>query len=69
MGNIKQDDISQLPSEYIELANKCNNIEQLYKNVLKITTNYENESYDYPTNVQESLQNLVRTSLLEFPMC
>ncbi|AOW29287.1 hypothetical protein MG5_03797 [Candida albicans P57072] len=54
MGNIKQDDISQLPSEYIELANKCNNIEQLYKNVLKITTNYENESYDYPTNVQES---------------
>ena len=43
MGNIKQDDISQLPSEYIELANKCNNIEQLYKNVLKITTNYENE--------------------------
>ena len=67
-GTSKQDDISQLPSEYIELANKCNNIEQLYKNVLKITTNYENESYDYPTNVQESFTKLVRTSLLEFPM-
>ena len=68
MGNIKQDDISQLPSEYIELANKCNNIEQLYKNVLKITTNYENESYDYPAMFKKVLQNLVRTSLLEFPM-
>ncbi|KAL6450202.1 GVP36 Protein GVP36 [Candida maltosa Xu316] len=56
MGNIKQDDISQLPSEYTELANKCNNIEKLYKNVLKITNNYENESYDYPSNVQENLQ-------------
>ncbi|EER32191.1 conserved hypothetical protein [Candida tropicalis MYA-3404] len=55
MGNIKEDDISQLPSEYIELANKCNNIEKLYKNVLKITNNYENESYDYPSNIQENL--------------
>ena len=54
IGKVNADDISQLPSEYTELANKCNNIESLYKNVLKITTNYENESYDYPTNLQES---------------
>ena len=54
MGKVSVDDISQLPSEYVELAEKCNNIEKLYKNVLKITTNYENESYDYPTNLQES---------------
>ncbi|KAI5965929.1 GVP36 [Candida pseudojiufengensis] len=58
MGKINQDEISQLPSEYIELATKCNNIEKLYKNVLKITSNYENESYDYPTNLQESFSEI-----------
>lgn len=54
IGRINEDDISQLPSEYVELANKCNNVEKLYKNVLKITSTYDNESYDYPTNIQES---------------
>ncbi|KAK6459346.1 Golgi vesicle protein [Scheffersomyces xylosifermentans] len=54
IGKVNVDDISQLPSEYLELASKCNHIEQLYKNVLKITSNYENESYDYPSNAQES---------------
>lgn len=56
IGRVNVDDISQLPSEYVELSNKCNNIENLYKNVLKITSTYNNESYDYPSNVQESFQ-------------
>ncbi|KAI3403535.2 GVP36 [Candida oxycetoniae] len=54
IGKISKDEISQLPKEYTELAQRCNNIESLYKNILKVTTNYENESYDYPTNLQES---------------
>lgn len=54
IGKVNIDDISQLPSEYVDLANQCNNIEKLYKNVLRVTSNYENESYDYPTNLQES---------------
>ncbi|KAK6461839.1 Golgi vesicle protein [Scheffersomyces coipomensis] len=57
IGKVNVDDISQLPSEYLELAAKCNQIEALYKNVLKITSNYENESYDYPLNVQESFND------------
>lgn len=56
IGRVNVDEISQLPSEYVELANKCNNVEKLYKNVLKITSTYDNESYDYPSNVQESFQ-------------
>ncbi|EDK47463.1 conserved hypothetical protein [Lodderomyces elongisporus NRRL YB-4239] len=64
IGKVNADDISQLPTEYIALAEKCNSIEKLYKNVLKITTNYENESYDYPLNLQESFtdfsQNITR---------
>lgn len=57
IGRVNVDEISQLPSEYVELANRCNNVEKLYKNVLKITSTYENESYDYPSNVQESFQD------------
>lgn len=57
MGRVNVDEISQLPSEYIELSNKCNNVEKLYKNVLKITATYDNESYDYPSNIQESFQD------------
>lgn len=54
IGQVKVDDISQLPLEYTDLADKCNNIENLYKNILKVTATYENESYDYPNNLQES---------------
>ncbi|EGW35718.1 uncharacterized protein SPAPADRAFT_48686 [Spathaspora passalidarum NRRL Y-27907] len=54
IGNVNADEISQLPSEYIEIARKCNSIEQLYKNVLKVTSTYDNEPYDYPSNLQES---------------
>lgn len=60
IGRVNIDDISQLPSEYIELSKKCNNIENLYKNVLKITSTYNNESYDYPSNVQESFSEFGR---------
>lgn len=54
IGKVNVEEISQLPSEYTELAQKCNNVEKLYKNILKVTQNYENESYDYPLNLQES---------------
>lgn len=54
IGQVKEDDISQLPIEYTSLATRCNNIEKLYKNIIKVTSTYENESYDYPNNLQES---------------
>lgn len=53
MGKVNADDISQLPAEYVELAQRCNNVETLYKNMLKITQTYEQELYDYPLNMQE----------------
>lgn len=58
MGNVSADEISQLPTEYLELAQRCNNLDKLYKNVLKVTLNYGNESYDYPTNLQELMNEL-----------
>lgn len=64
IGQVSADDISQLPSEYVELADKCNNIERLYRNVLKVTVNYEHESYDYPLNLQELFSELSRNVLV-----
>ena len=58
MGKVSVDDISQLPLEYTDLALQCNHIEALYKNLLKITQNYENELYDYPGNLQEQFTDI-----------
>lgn len=66
IGKVNVDDISQLPAEYVELASKCNNIEALYKNVLKVTNNYSNESYDYPSNLQELFNDFSKNVTTRF---
>ncbi|SCU81556.1 LANO_0B03510g1_1 [Lachancea nothofagi CBS 11611] len=48
-------DISQLPQEYIELEHRIDRIKLVYENFLKVTQVYENESYDYPNNVRDSV--------------
>ncbi|SCU78429.1 LADA_0A05578g1_1 [Lachancea dasiensis] len=48
-------DISQLPQEYVELEHRIDRIKLVYENFLKVTEVYENESYDYPNNVRESV--------------
>lgn len=51
-------DISQLPQEYLELENKIDNIKLITEQFLQITTIYENESYDYPKYIKDSVNNL-----------
>lgn len=48
-------DISQLPDEYTQLEHRVETIKLIYENFLKVTKIYENESYDYPVNVRESV--------------
>ncbi|SCV01592.1 LAMI_0G12442g1_1 [Lachancea mirantina] len=48
-------DISQMPQDYVELENRVDRIKLVYENFLKVTQVYENESYDYPSNVRESV--------------
>lgn len=48
-------DISQLPDEYVQLEHRVETIKLIYENFLKVTKIYENESYDYPSNVKESV--------------
>ncbi|QLG73843.1 hypothetical protein HG535_0F03540 [Zygotorulaspora mrakii] len=50
-------DISQLPQEYLELERKVDTIKLIYEHFLHITSVYENESYDYPKYVTESIND------------
>ncbi|SMN21921.1 similar to Saccharomyces cerevisiae YIL041W GVP36 BAR domain-containing protein that localizes to both early and late Golgi vesicles [Maudiozyma saulgeensis] len=48
-------DISQLPQEYIELEKKVDTLKLTYQHFLQVSSTFENESYDYPKYVNESL--------------
>lgn len=50
-------DISQLPQEYLELERKVDTIKLIYEHFLNVTAIYENESYDYPKYVTESVND------------
>ncbi|EDO16136.1 hypothetical protein Kpol_1070p19 [Vanderwaltozyma polyspora DSM 70294] len=55
LGNVT--DISQLPQEYIELERQVDTIKLVYEHFLQITAIYENESYDYPKYVSDSVND------------
>ncbi|TFK51479.1 hypothetical protein OE88DRAFT_1735375 [Heliocybe sulcata] len=62
LGQIAPDEITELPQEYKDLEARVDALRQAHLNLLKITRVYESDSYDYPTQIQESLQDLT-TSL------
>ncbi|CCH43102.1 Meiotically up-regulated protein [Wickerhamomyces ciferrii] len=55
------DDISELPQEYVELERKVDTLKTVYQNLLSVTSTYENESYDYPSNLKESVNDITKT--------
>jgi len=55
------DDISQLPQEYVELEKKVDTLKTVYQNLLSVTSTYENESYDYPSNLKENVNEITKT--------
>lgn len=54
-------DISQLPQEYLELEKKIDTLKLINEHFLKITSIYENESYDYPKFIKDSVNDLSKT--------
>ncbi|CDH14400.1 related to Protein GVP36 [Zygosaccharomyces bailii ISA1307] len=54
-------DISQMPQEYVELEAKIDAIKLVYNHFLQVTQVYDNESYDYPKYVNESINEFSRT--------
>ncbi|KZW03255.1 hypothetical protein EXIGLDRAFT_725710 [Exidia glandulosa HHB12029] len=58
LGAVAQDEITELPQEYKDLETRVDALRTTHLNLLKITKVYETETYDYPTQVQESLVEL-----------
>ncbi|KAL6937616.1 hypothetical protein ACO0RG_004130 [Hanseniaspora osmophila] len=50
-------DISQLPSEFTELENRVLRYKMVYESLLKVTSTFDNESYDYPQHIKESFNS------------
>ncbi|GMM37573.1 Gvp36 protein [Saccharomycopsis crataegensis] len=57
----KATDVSQLPQEYIDLEQRVDSLKVVYQKLLDITNTYENESYDYPANMKESVNEFSKT--------
>lgn len=45
----------RFPTEYKTLERRCDALRAAHQNLLKIAKTYGTESYDYPTNINESL--------------
>ncbi|ODV60329.1 uncharacterized protein ASCRUDRAFT_47457 [Ascoidea rubescens DSM 1968] len=52
---IPNEDVSELPQEYLLLEKKCDTLRNVYKQLLSVTQTYEIEGYDYPPNLKESI--------------
>ncbi|KAI9741709.1 MAG: hypothetical protein M1834_000094 [Cirrosporium novae-zelandiae] len=55
------DDKTELPPDYIELEKRVDALKQVHQKLLQVTSQYQNEAYDYPPNIRESFNDLGRT--------
>ncbi|CCL98461.1 uncharacterized protein FIBRA_00459 [Fibroporia radiculosa] len=61
LGQVAVDEITELPQEYKDLEARVDNLRQVHLTLLRITKVYETETYDYPTQIQESISELGTT--------
>ncbi|KAI5121530.1 hypothetical protein M0805_002590 [Coniferiporia weirii] len=61
LGQIAPEEITELPQEYKDLEARVDALRSTHLALLKITKVYESESYDYPTQIQESITQLSTT--------
>jgi len=61
LGQVAPEEITELPKEYKDLEARVDALRQAHIALLKITKAYEIESYDYPTQIQESITELSTT--------
>jgi len=61
LGQIAPDELTELPQEYKALEARVDALRATHLGLLKITKVYETESYDYPTQIQESITQLSTT--------
>ncbi|KAI9246090.1 Bin/amphiphysin/Rvs domain for vesicular trafficking-domain-containing protein [Phascolomyces articulosus] len=58
--------ITELPEEYKELEKRVDALRSVYVNLLKVSRTYNNPSYDYPVQLQESLAGIGNTFTTQF---
>lgn len=58
IGRTDNDAITELPDEYKQLERQCDALRDAHNAMIKITKVYATESYDYPTNINESVSEL-----------
>ncbi|EIM85157.1 uncharacterized protein STEHIDRAFT_123041 [Stereum hirsutum FP-91666 SS1] len=61
LGQISAEEITELPQEYKDLEARVDALRNTHLTILKITKVYEAETYDYPTQIQESIAELGTT--------
>ncbi|ODV89182.1 hypothetical protein CANCADRAFT_45636 [Tortispora caseinolytica NRRL Y-17796] len=54
----KAEDVTELPQEYLELEKRVDALKEAHIKLLDVTRTYENESYDYPAHLKESVVDL-----------
>jgi hypothetical protein len=61
LGRVSAEEITELPQDYKDLEAKVDAVRQAHISLLKITRVYETETYDYPTQIQESIAEFSAT--------
>ncbi|ORZ27773.1 BAR domain-containing family protein [Lobosporangium transversale] len=70
LGQVKQfaqekmgtaEDITELPQEYKDLEKRVDALRTMHTHLLRVTRTYQNPSYDYPAQLQETLGEFGRT--------
>lgn len=61
LGQVAAEDITDLPQEYKDLEARVDALRAAHMEFLKITRVYQDSSYDYPTQIQESLTEMSTT--------
>lgn len=52
------DDVTELPQEYLDLERRVDGLKTAHVNFLRVAKVYDTETYDYPTQLQESVSEL-----------
>ncbi|KAG9066542.1 hypothetical protein KI688_012450 [Linnemannia hyalina] len=55
------EDITELPQEYKDLEKRVDALRNMHNGLLRVTRTYQNSSYDYPAQLQETLGEFGRT--------
>lgn len=55
------EDATELPDEYLQLEVSVDNLKAVHNKLLTVTSTYKTETYDYPTNLRETVSEISKT--------